>query len=736
MSLRAARRAEMLAARERERMSSPLAAATEDNDDGAHKEENSGDEGDIVLTKPKINLYALLNNNDEVAANSSEEDSGGERETPIVNKPVEAVTTKSAPASRPAKKKKSKKGKKNKVEQTEKPPDDTGLDDIDKALAELNLKNAQNEPDSTPCTVTSNIDTLAVAEAVADARLLSVDTRNLDPEREMRRLFGRRVMQEEGRAARRAGHHARMAASSKRYVLVQPGEDWPRSHGFLGMTMEVLATEGEITSFKFTHSRSYMDIQQQFYLALQFDDAELINSLYHKFPYHASSLLQISEILAHTGEHTRAASALERALFVYNKAFHSMFNISTGRVRLPFQYYENRGFYLAIYRYVRVLERKGIWSSAFEFLKIILEVSAEDDPYIILIMIDLYALRSGNDQFLIDTADSHIFKERAQNYLNIAFSLALAHLRLKNAEAAEAALERAADNFPWALSALALEIGLDVPPQLMKFNEPPSTYQHILTALYVSRSSSLWTTPEAKTLLQKAVENVKVKQPVPSASILYSPKEISLDLFRHVIMSDIKPALELLPRGGISDQQMWSDDILPPADNVSPYLHTEISRSPQSVAGRMQDGIPTDDRGVLNGLWNSLMQWRRRRREEGLVNGEEGEEEAFEEADAEIAWALANEALEAERAQDTVAIGSGEEQVQQDGGADAAPARESYISSLFRVLAGGFRGEDATGAANRPGAQENETEVDDEEFVDAMEFYDDDENTDTTAEDA
>ncbi|KAK9370075.1 transcriptional repressor TCF25-domain-containing protein [Lipomyces kononenkoae] len=716
---------------------SPFAALVDDEADQDEVSDHEEEEED-AYSRPKPSLFALLGGeeDDDDAHQHPAEVAMVETLDKVVEADKEQSREKSQLSSSKAKKSKKKSKKKAAKTTAANRADDGGFDEIDRALAELNMKSGINLAEANIVTGASK-QADEKSSAQAHARLLSVDTRNLDPGREMRKLFGRRVFEGEAREVRRGGPRglARPLAS-RRYVLVQPADDWPPLIGASGMTMEILGTEGEVTSFKFTHSRAYMDVQRQFYMCLQLGDAELLMELLQHNLYHVSTLLQVSEILTHHGEHTKAAKTVERALFTYNKSFHPTFNISTGRVRLPFKYYENRGFYLAIYRHVRNLERKGTWSTAFEFLKLLLEVSAEEDPYCVLLMIDTYALHSGNDQFIIDLVESRSFEDRVADLPNVAFSVALAYFHTGNISAAESALETASSTFPWTLSALGFALGLDVPPQLMKFNEPPSTFQQIVTQLYLSRATPLWSSPQTKDLLNSTIAKMRLSQPSPPARVTDPRNPVSRDLARHCMLSDIKPVLELLPRECVEGEEIWTDDILPPKDNISPYSTNASARGSSSIAasnGDSNEGIV--DRSILDGLWNSILQWRQRRGRPQNATGDD--EEDFNSEEEEIAWALANEAINA-----TNIAPSGLAAEEDDAAAldSRRQAGQSYISSLLRRLAGGFgMGGSPDGIiGDDDNYFEGEEGAGDQEFQNADETFDDedviDEDTDTEGE--
>ncbi|KAK9234985.1 transcriptional repressor TCF25-domain-containing protein [Lipomyces kononenkoae] len=721
---------------------SPFAAF---GDDEADQDDKSDQENVDAYSRPKPSLFALLggeeDDDDDEVGHDAARQSGAE--VPMVETPdkdeeagEELSRQKSSSKAKKSKKKSKKKAAKTAASKSKADDDDDdGFDEIDRALAELNMKSGITLAGA-EVVPSTNQQTDEKSSAQARALLLSVDARNLDPGREMRKLFGRRVFEGEAREVRRGGPRglARPLAS-RRYVLVQPADDWPPLIGASGMTMEIVGTEGDVTSFKFSHSRAYMDVQRQFYMCLQLGDAELLMELLQHNLYHVSTLLQVSEILTHHGEHTKAAKTVERALFTYNKSFHPTFNISTGRVRLPFKYYENRGFYLAIYRHVRNLERKGTWSTAFEFLKLLLEVSAEEDPYCVLLMIDTYALHSGNDQFIIDLVTSRFVEERVTDLPNVAFSLALAYFHTGNISAAESALETAASTFPWTLSALGFALGLDVPPQLMKFNEPPSSFQQIVTQLYLSRATPLWASPQTKDLLNAVIAKMRLTQPSPPARVTDPRNPVSRDLARHCILSDIKPVLELLPRGCVEGEEIWTDDILPPKDNISPYSTNARARGSGGSAASNGDGSEgIVDRSILDGLWNSILQWRQRRGR--LEDGTEDGEDDFNSEEEEIAWALANEAINATDGPNIAPSGLATEE-DEAVASRQRQAGQSYISSLLRRLAGGLGiggSPDGVIGDDDDNYFEGEEGAGDQEYQNADEIFDNDEVVDEDTE--
>lgn len=106
--------------------------------------------------------------------------------------------------------------------------------------------------------------------------------------------------------------------------------------------------------------------------SLSFPDPEGLFQLLRSFPYHADTLLQLSEVYFHREgarrkcfcsflpiltassppEHSTAADFIDRALFTYERSFVGSFNFTSGINRMDFDRVENRPFFLAVHRQV------------------------------------------------------------------------------------------------------------------------------------------------------------------------------------------------------------------------------------------------------------------------------------------------------------------------------------------------------------------------------------------------
>jgi hypothetical protein len=96
----------------------------------------------------------------------------------------------------------------------------------------------------------------------------------------------------------------------------------------------------------------------------------------------AHDSVQVSEILKHQGSLSEAADLIgmfnvklwlmvERALFSLDCGLHPMFNLTLGTTRLPFEYFENRSFYLAVWQHMQSLGSRGCWRTCLEFNKLL-----------------------------------------------------------------------------------------------------------------------------------------------------------------------------------------------------------------------------------------------------------------------------------------------------------------------------------------------------------------------------
>lgn len=272
-------------------------------------------------------------------------------------------------------------------------------------------------------------------------------------------------------------------------------------------------------------------------------------------------MLQVSEIAKHQSDHAVSADLLERSLFNIGRAAHSSFNtqLQEGKAKLDFILAENRELWLTIWRYIANLGMKGTWRTAYEWAKLILSLDIKD-PYCMRLLIDHLALRGRQYEHFVSLCTETVFKEDWENYPNIQCSLALAYLRLNKPKEARQQLRAAMARYPWIFNRLAQELDVQPIPKRIWGKMPPAQSHELLAELYISRAKDLWNTPEVLALL------VEIAETLSEESVAIEPPEITLDIARHVVLSDIPSVTTHLPTR-FTTGRISASDPLPPYES-------------------------------------------------------------------------------------------------------------------------------------------------------------------------
>ena len=100
--------------------------------------------------------------------------------------------------------------------------------------------------------------------------LLSIEPKNLNPENEMKKIFGSRVVLAEQRQAANHRRGSRTRAHSRHaHWLIVPKPSWPNP-GKTGLGMKFLDADNQGNqNFTFEHSKDYQAVQKQFYQAVE-----------------------------------------------------------------------------------------------------------------------------------------------------------------------------------------------------------------------------------------------------------------------------------------------------------------------------------------------------------------------------------------------------------------------------------------------------------------------------------
>ncbi|KIW46278.1 uncharacterized protein PV06_01959 [Exophiala oligosperma] len=623
----------------------------------AEESEEEEEEDALPTSNRPANAFDML----EAAADNEDE---SEEDMPTSQAEEAAVPTESRnpPSSSSKSKKKKRKGKgkskaKNKNVETTIQQDESG-DEVDRALKELAVKDTR--------AATAVEDETSTWEARA-TKLLAVDEKNLNPVNEMKSLFGNIALETpESRTPPRqqrrrdqnlqggvdlataltgrycVGSRGKElgALAHRRNIFVQGREEWPLATSG-GLSMEYVngsKTDSSTTSFEkiynIMHNTLYQETQVQFRLAVESMDPQRMIGLLSMYPYHIATLLQVSEIAKHQGDHAVSGDLLERALFSFGKSVHSSFpaSLRTGIVRVPFDKTANRELYLAIWRYIKNLEMRGTWRTAFEWSKILLQLNPITDPYGVTLMIDQLALRGRQHAQLIDICSDDAYGQAWDFLANIQISLSLAYLRSGKAQEARRQLAVAMHKYPYILSALASALDISPLPKSLWAKLPSTDAEKLHTQLYVTRAKDLWNTPETISLLGEVAETLSHYSDAIAAAPPAPKLEISMEEARHIMLLEIPSLISLLPRS-FTSRPTSSYDVLPPPSSDSDGFVIRAPAAAQAGDGPIQAifhaaGVTA---GMTGGLLTRLMRWFQTPADPNDVNGDSDGQAALQE---------------------------------------------------------------------------------------------------------
>ncbi|CAI2164312.1 16085_t:CDS:10 [Funneliformis geosporum] len=407
------------------------------------------------------------------------------------------------------------------------------------------------------------------SSVVLNNPFLIIDTRLLDADGEMRRMFSSGVVDREIRSRN-------YARTIKRTLLAKPRQSWPPILKF-GLRMELLKEEEGICYFKFVHSQQYQIVQLDFLQRIATHDPNAIFSLLHENPYHIDSLLQMSDIYKMSGDHTMAGELIERALYAFEKSFHVKFNITKGTSRMDYKHFENRAFFLGLLRQIQSSSRRGCWQTSFEFSKLLLSLDPLNDPLSVLYFIDYLGLKAQQHSYVLSLANEWTL-HNLQNWPNFVYSAAIANFQLElrdennsTHEMSTKMLEKAILYFPSVILLLSEKCDIQLENDVAESSliQEVSNYLNLLINHYVEQVSSLWTQPE---VIISSLNDEEFSQ-----ALLYGKnlrensfnEQIPLNLSRYIVVSENSKFLAYLPEVTSGDINLH--DPLPPPDGVSPY---------------------------------------------------------------------------------------------------------------------------------------------------------------------
>lgn len=453
--------------------------------------------------------------------------------------------------------------------------------------------------------------------------LLQFNTRNLDPDNEYKELFGHisskvlndadsttssftspevlaQIKQVAQRVRNWGGKDRRsMPGTTRKLTLTKIRDDWiPTNVKNITMSelshrevkelkqtknsndwIDVIEDETKqeynagIRYFRFTSNRNETALNAHFLLSVSIrPNHETLIHLLQANPYHVESILQVSNILVRQGDKSNNNGLIERALFVFDRALKANFQLGTALNRLPFEYFLNRQFYLAIFKYINVLTQKGTFFTAFNYCKLLLSINPTEDPYGVRYFFDFYAVMAQEYQYLIDFTQSAL----CQSYINwitpgLMYSVVLSYLHLNKPAEAAKALADAFNMYPY----LGLHLLEDVcKTQLGSLNLNTKFVNHIyknlssnvelLSQTYSVRAKLMWKDINHIKFLN--AELIKILNTANVADLQCDKigEEIASNLLRYAILSNENSLMSKIPKEFWTDNEIFEYDVLPP----------------------------------------------------------------------------------------------------------------------------------------------------------------------------
>ncbi|XP_017781090.1 PREDICTED: transcription factor 25 [Nicrophorus vespilloides] len=515
-----------------------------------------------------INRYDLLNQLSHSESEVKEDDNE-----------TEAV-------KRKKKKKKKKSGKSANVERSSE--DNADIDEVERSVREVNKLLGESI-----IARSSSTGSGSKVERHSHSRknILSIQHKHLNPQNELKRIFGSKIIQSEHKRKNRGqrGH-------VKNTWLVSGKENWPPVSK-TGLTMSLVDTKhnyfGPIQYFTYEHSTYYRQIQNRFLDAVDSLNPDNIVAIINDHPYHIDAMIQVSDLCKLSEDFAMAAELIERALYCLECAFHPSFNVTQGQCRLDYKRQENRALFITVFKHLLNVGSRACYRTALEFCKLLLSLDP-DDPLAVKLAVDFYALRAKEYRWLIDLFTEWEPTKNLSQLPNFAFSVPIAYFHTANGDTAvaDSLLQDALIMFPGVLQPLLEKCSVQIDARVQKhdffgshtINKQPLALTQLIN-LYVHRSYHVWKECDLLPWLEKNVHEVLdrvdrkdplIKEYEAKRGLRYQgnlPRSIA----RHIVLSDIKGVT--INHNEETSGAIVSFDPLPPLDSINIYTKSKKPRT-------------------------------------------------------------------------------------------------------------------------------------------------------------
>jgi len=444
-------------------------------------------------------------------------------------------------------------------------------------------------------------------------KVLSIENKHLNPENEMKRIFGSRVVASE--TTRHKKGRGRPGPHHRSSLLVTPKPTWP-SAARSGLSMRPVDSTQGGSWFTLDHSPTYQATQMRFLSAVESLNPDLIVALLNTHPMHIDSMLQLSDICKMGDDSAMAAELVERTLYALESAFHPCFSLASGNCHLDYKRQENRSLYIALFRHLHFVGSRACYRTALELCKVLLTLDPSVDPLATVLLVDFYALRSRSYQWLVDLYTAWNPTRNLSQLPNFSYSTALAtfHLSQESSSSASSAFLTSADSllqeallsFPSCLLPLLDKCSIEPHPAVLGcqyFLDSRSDTPALATlcTLYTARTYHCWKEPEILPWLERNVTAVldrisagdpRVVESIAERSTRY--QGLPRNIHRHVMMSEHREALSHLPPE-LKEVGLVAWDPLPPVNSINTYVAP--TRQPTAI----------DDPSALRMFFRSLL---------------------------------------------------------------------------------------------------------------------------------
>lgn len=308
------------------------------------------------------------------------------------------------------------------------------------------------------------------------------------------------------------------------------------------------------------------------------DHEALIHLISSKFPYHVAGLLQVALIMVRQGDRSNTNGLIQRALFVFDRALKSNVKFDSLSCQLPYIYFFNRQFYLAIFRYVLSLAQRGAVGTAGEWCKVLWSLSPLEDPLGCRYFIDHYLLLNNEFQYLIELSSSPLANSYRQWYtLGISLGTVLSYLHIGDTTAAKKELTKAFKYHSTSLAKLYSESLGGKEELVFRFSDQIKEPIMLELKSYMARFPLLWKKPEHLSFLRSelasilqdfekgifTVEKDAEIKPEENSNPFFI-KNIPINLLRFAVLSEESSVMASIPKEIWSDYQVYEFDVLPP----------------------------------------------------------------------------------------------------------------------------------------------------------------------------